>query len=162
MNERGKPIAVSTYAKHRGCSPRAVRDAISTGRLTARSVVYIADKPKICDVEAADLEWAENTQSTKRNVDALEVLGVPLKYVSEARRSHMRAELLALDLAERRGELVDANEVGAAWEKNVQATKTKLLGVGVKLKQRLPHLTTDDVAVVQSLIREVLEGLADG
>ncbi len=154
-------ITASAYAKLRGVTPKAVRDAIHSGRLT-KSITYEGGKPKITDVELADKEWDANTQSTRGKLSSLEELGVPQVYISQARREYARAQLLELDLQERLGELVPVSEVGAKFVEVVNAAKTKLLGVATRIKQRLPHLTPSDVQEIDDLLREALEGLADG
>lgn len=159
-NGDSKPIAVSAYAKLRGVSSAAVRKAIKAGRLR-NSITYLGGKPKVIDVALANAEWDSNTQSTRGKVATLEQLGVPPVYVSQARREYARCQLLELELLERQGRLVDADEVGARWAAEVQSVKTKLLGAAVKARQRMPHLSIDDVAAFEALIREALEGLAD-
>ena len=154
-------ISVSAYAKIRGVTHKAVRDAIQSGRLT-KSITWHGGKPKIADTEMADKEWDTNTQSTRGKLSSLADLKVPQIYISQARREYARAQLLELDLQERKGELVPVSEVGAKFVEVVQAAKTKLLGVATRIKQRLPHLTADDVREIDDLLREALEGLADG
>jgi hypothetical protein len=58
--------------------------------------------------------------------------------------------------------LLPREEVFPAWDAAVNITRTTMLGVASKLKQQIPHLTPDEVAVAQDLIREALESLASG
>lgn len=59
-----KPISLRTYAKARGISHEAVRQAIKAGRLK-KSITYVGDDPKIADETLADQEWAANTDQSK-------------------------------------------------------------------------------------------------
>jgi phage terminase Nu1 subunit (DNA packaging protein) len=44
----------------------------------------------------------------------------------------------------------------------VTIARTKLLGVPTRLRQRIPHLTLEEIAIAEELIRESLEELAGG
>jgi len=48
------------------------------------------------------------------------------------------------------------------WSKIVVGTRTHLLGLPTRAKQRLPHLSNADLGVLDGLVRESLEELADG
>lgn len=60
----GTEVSLRTYAKRRGISHEAVRQAIKTGRLK-KSVVMVKGEPKIADEALADKEWAANTDQSK-------------------------------------------------------------------------------------------------
>jgi hypothetical protein len=49
---------LSEYARHRGCEPRAIREAVHTGRITRRS-------DGLLDSATADIEWENNTDHTQ-------------------------------------------------------------------------------------------------
>lgn len=76
-----------------------------------------------------------------------------------ARDKHWRAKLSELKFKEAAGELVRAAEVKRAWADLLSSVRTKLLGVPNRLKQQRPHMSVEDVAGVESLIRESLEDL---
>lgn len=57
-----EPIRISQYAKLRGVSDEAVRQAVIKGRLSA-CVVMVKGKPWIGDVILANREWELNTSS---------------------------------------------------------------------------------------------------
>jgi hypothetical protein len=152
-----------------------VRRAIGNGRLR-ESIVTVNGMPKIRDVATADAEWHANTRLTVANMGPavppavppvmgdLEPVarGVPDLQESRARLEAARADLAELELAERRGKLVPADEIAAKYESVVMEAKTKLLGIPTRAKQTLPHLTAEDVLKLDALVREALEGLADG
>lgn len=59
------PLSLRAYAKRRRCTLHAVQVAIRSGRL-ARSVAMVDGRPQIADADAADREWAANTDQTRR------------------------------------------------------------------------------------------------
>lgn len=93
--------------------------------------------------------------------------GVPVYHVSQAvraqaaaRREAAAADLAELELAERRGQLVDATAARADVQQAYSLVKTRLLAVPTLVAQRLPQLAAEVVPVVESAIREALEELA--
>lgn len=81
---------------------------------------------------------------------------------ARVRREAAQAALVEAKLAEKRGELVPAADVEARLVSVFGMCRTKLLGIATRTRQRLPHLTGKDVAVIDSLVREALEDLAAG
>jgi phage terminase Nu1 subunit (DNA packaging protein) len=173
-----RPMAASTYARHRGVSPEAVRKAVESGRLE-RSIVIVRGKPKIIDVDLADREWEANTRAarpptTKRMVLEAEDLDDdapdPDVTYAEARRrrevelwrqAKIKRQADELDLGTKRGELIPIAEARAAVFDSYTIVRTRLLGVPTRCKQRIAKLTIADVASIDELIREALEELAD-
>ena len=63
MQDKGKKqnlLTVAQYAEYRGCSDRAVRKAISEGRVS----VITKNGKRFIDQAKADMEWAATTNST--------------------------------------------------------------------------------------------------
>jgi hypothetical protein len=79
---------------------------------------------------------------------------------ASAREKHWRAELAELNYKQRAGELVNAAEMTAAMADAFSTVRTKLLGVPSKAKQQLSHLTLADLATLDAIVREALDGLA--
>ena len=170
-----KPLSLRAYAKRRGVSAEAVSKAIESGRLE-RSVVVVAGEPKIADAELADREWAANTRPRAKratNGDADQQDGVADHAIGypEARRrreielwrqARVQREVDELELAKRKGELVSVAEARADVIEKFSVVKTKLLGLAVRVKQRLPHVVVEDVRVIDALVREALEELSHG
>lgn len=77
-----------------------------------------------------------------------------------ARRDTAHADLAELELAQKRGRLVDAEGARADVEQAYSLVKTRLLGVPTQLAQRLPHFAAEVVPVIDALLREALEELA--
>jgi hypothetical protein len=59
-------LGVKAYARRRGVTPRAVRQAIQSGRLRHSITRDATGNPRI-DPDLADTEWAENTDHGKRH-----------------------------------------------------------------------------------------------
>lgn len=93
--------------------------------------------------------------------------GVPSLNASRAVRAHAlarrdtaHADLAELELAAKRGRLVDADAARADVEQAYSLVKTRLLRVPSDLAQRLPHLASEVVPVLEELQRAALEELA--
>jgi hypothetical protein len=167
-----KPLSLRAYARRRDVSHEAVRRAIESGRLE-RSVVLVKGEPKITDPELADHEWEANTRPTSMAAPPAEPLDArdDLIDFAEARRrrevelwrqARLKREGDELDLAKRKGELVSVGEARGAVIEKFSVVKTKMLGLPVRVKQRLPHLAAQDIRMIDDLVREALEALADG
>ncbi len=87
---------------------------------------------------------------------------VPEYNESRARTEYLKAELLELERKEKEGLLVRSADVQAKWVEVITISRTKVLGVVSKAKQRIPDLTQDQIAILEDIIREALEELADG
>lgn len=167
-------ITVAEFAKIKGVSPTAVHKAIAAGRLV-NCLIYDPKykKPRINPVVAAQ-EWERNTDHNKRHVGAdvrpaapaaepfEKSPGGPVAPTAKQIIENYKARLLKLEHDEKAGLLVNAQDVKAGWYKLVTETKTKLLSMPAKAKAALPHLKATDVAVLDRLIREALEDLANG
>ncbi|MGN6109185.1 MAG: hypothetical protein ACTHU0_29030 [Kofleriaceae bacterium] len=165
-------LSLTAYAKRRGVSTVAVSKAIAAGRLTESVVRDDRGKPKIADPELADREWEANTRprvdrpATGPGPGAGEG-DVPdyndsraRREAHAARREAALADLAELDVAERNGDLVPVDEVRAYITNKFAVVKTRILGVPSRVAQRLPHVATEVVPVIESLLREALEELA--
>lgn len=72
-----------------------------------------------------------------------------------------QADLAELRFREAAGELVVARDVEQRLVTVFSACKTRLLAIPSRARQALPHLVTADLAVIEGLIREALEDLAE-
>lgn len=160
-----KPLSLRAYAKRRSVSAEAVSKAVADGRLRD-SVVRVAGAPKIADPELADREWEANTQP-RADRPATDAVGSDyhasrsIREAAAARREIAAADIAELDLAERRGQLVDAEQARSDVLAAFSLVKTRLLSVPSRVGQRLAHIADEVVPVVEELIREALEELAD-
>lgn len=95
-------------------------------------------------------------QSVPRNGDS----EIPDYNESRARSEFEKANLLELERRQKEGLLLPANQVEKAWAMSVTIAKTKLLAVPTRMRQRIPHLTLEEIAICEALIRECLEELS--
>ena len=105
-----------------------------------------APQPKRPSAPAKDLEPAE----------------LPDYNISRARSEYEKANLLELERKTKEGHLLRREDVEQAWGQAVNITRTRLLGVASTARQRIPHLETEEVELITTLIREALEELAAG
>lgn len=109
------------------------------------------------------------TKPSKREV-AIDIF-VALPWVREqrwkpkgddkARKQKADADIAEMEAAKMRGELIPASAVESEWVKVAHVVRTKILGLPVALRQRVPHLSADDQAVLEALAREICQELAD-
>lgn len=184
-------ITLTAYAARRGVSPKAVSKAVAAGRLSASVTRDQHGAPKIEDPDLADREWAANTRARVEyaSPQTAEPPGVgpdpepdppprngaptvspelaeyyahrSAREAAAARREAVQAELAELLLAERRGQTIPIETARRDVMDRYSTVKTRLLGVPRRLAQQLPHLAAEVVPVVDALLREALEELAD-
>ncbi len=154
-------------------SAESVSKAITAGRLR-ESVIFVGGKPKIADAELADREWTANTRprvdrpaTATATAEPTEQRQVPdynvsraLREAAAARRESAMADIAELEAAQKKGELVPIAEARADVIERFTVVKTKILGVPTRIAQRLPHLASEVVPIVEELLRESLEELA--
>jgi len=80
---------------------------------------------------------------------------------SRARSEFEKANLLELERKQKEKLLLPADQVERVWANTVATVKTKLLAVPTRLRQRIPHLSLEEVAIADELIRESLQELAE-
>lgn len=79
---------------------------------------------------------------------------------SRARSEFEKANLLELERRQKEGLLVPRKDVELTWAQVITTAKTKLLGVPSRAKQRIPHLTLEEIEIINVLMREALEELS--
>lgn len=163
-------LSQRAYAKHRGCALRAVQQAIEAGRLT-KSVKRGPGNTYFIDPKRADIEWAASTYSDRVPLTGPTAPGAaagalpgdvdPVSLMeARARLETAKAALAEMDLAGRRGEILEAADAEARMVGVFASCKTKLLGVPARLRQQDPTLSKLQVELIENTIREALEGLA--
>lgn len=174
-------ITKSEAADALGVSRTAVYKAIKQGRLP---VVRTSDGKELIKSETLREDWFANTMAKigvgpkppagetafpperpKRDRSLTEPEPgdiVPDYNESRARTEHLKAELLDLERKEKEGLLVRAADVEAKWIEVITISRTKVMGIPSKAKQRIPDLTQDQVVVLEDIVREALEELAEG
>ena len=85
---------------------------------------------------------------------------VPDYNESRARHEYEKANLAELVRLEKEALLLPRGEVERAWADSVTIAKAKLLAVPTRAKQRIPHLTLEEIEILTMLQREALEELS--
>lgn len=165
-------LSVRAYARLRGVSHTAVQQRIAAGSLPT-AAKKIKGRWVIVDAGLADAEWESHTRPwVSAGTEPAEppppaeptARRPPPSALADAtlRERRARAWSMELEIARKTSELVPAREVAMRWSALIVAARTAMLGLPSRAKQRLPHLTVKDLAVLESLIRAALEELADG
>ena len=170
-----KPLPVSKFAELAGVSAATIREAIKTGRLS-ESVVMVGSKAKIADFDQAIAELKANTRAKSdghfaptRDAEGPDS-GDDISF-NEARRlreievwriTKTKREIEQLNLSERRGELIDTEEVRQTVLDEYANIRTRFLGLSTRIRQRIQSLSAADLTIIDKLIREALESLSDG
>jgi len=81
---------------------------------------------------------------------------------SRARSEFEKANLLELERKTKEALLIPAEQVQKTWANAVTIARTKLLAIPTRTRQRIPHLSLEEVAIIEELIRESLVELSDG
>lgn len=161
------------YAAHRkakglsGATSESVRQAIARGRLRNS----LTEDGKIRDAAAADAEWESTTNANRRPLTGPagkmpelggDKLGEKKSDLGEsmARKAAADAGLAEIKLAQARGDVVLAASVQERLVSIFANCKTKLLGIPSRVRQQDPGQTPEQIALIESLVREALEDLS--
>lgn len=87
---------------------------------------------------------------------------VPDYNASRARHEFEKANLAELERKRREGELIEREVVGRSLTRLMSILRGSLLGLPSTLRDRIPHLTPEDIDIADDLIRALLEELAGG
>jgi len=160
-----------------GVTLQAVMQAIKKGRLKESLVRDEKGKLKIRNVALAQLEWSRTTDNSRspgyvkqRVAERESSLAMhPRADVGDegfslaaesAREKYWKASIAELDFKKKAGELINAKEMTDKIVNVFTICRTKLLGIPTRAKMQLPHLSASDVAMLDDLVREVLEELS--
>jgi hypothetical protein len=166
----GELLSQRGYAKHRKCTLSAVQKAIDTKRI---STVPDAKGRLWIDPVVADIQWAQNTNPLQQERASLaqfertqallagasqlplagEKPGVQTSVLSEekAETENVRRQLLEIQLAQKRGELVRADDISRALANKLKAAQEHLNTVADRLAPILAAET--DVSKVDEMLR---------
>lgn len=158
-------ITKAEAARALNISPQAINNAINQGRIQTRKA---ANGREMIELEGLRERYALTTQ---QKISGATVRDTPVRRgheevpdynESRARTEFLKAELLELERAEKEKRLVDAGEVSQKWNELVSIARTKILGVPSKAKQRIPDFPQDAFVILEDIVREALEDLANG
>ena len=119
------------------------------------------------DVARGKLWIKENVNATRsaaqaKQQDLLPFAAQPDAAAEHARLAKERADTQALKNAQLRKELVPAAEVERAWAGEWRLMRSAILAVSSRLRQRLPHLTAEDVEIIDGELRGILKDMGNG
>lgn len=81
---------------------------------------------------------------------------------ARAARERANAKRAQLEVEALQGRLVDHAAVTEAWEKIIGTSRTKVLALPSKIRTRIPKLTASEVSVIEGIVRDTLDELAQG
>ena len=159
-----KLITQAAYARHRGCSREAVRQAVADGRIRT-----FGDK-KLIDQVLADHEWARNTRARAGSKPEAEPPLPPDQAATYAdwrcRREAADAQVAELHLKELAGELGRPRIWKEAWRKQVIEVREAVMSLAPRAAPRLVGLTESAIFAAlreeSILILEHISGVKAG
>lgn len=144
MRER---LSQRAYARHRGVSHEAVRKAVNAGRIPMH-------EGRI-DPAEADAAWERNSDPAKRRATS-ESLRTNAAYAhARAERERCRAEIARLDLARRRGLLMERAEVERLAFTRGRRVRDQLLALPAQLAAVIAG--TEDPATVERVLEDAID-----
>lgn len=108
--------------------------------------------------------WIQQNVDPKRSAAQsaqaeLSFAALPDAQTERLRLLREQADYAALKNAEKRGELVRAVDVEREWTSIIRHARSAILAVPSRLRQLIPHLTAEEVAIVDAELRHALEEL---
>lgn len=177
---KGAALIDAAIAPERSCSRQNLEKLCEKGGLLGSPCILRA-KPlqldadillseylaKVAPFQAEAVQPAAKPKSSRPPAPAFadhapKLAKIPDYNESRARSEFEKANILEMERREKANSLLPREDCFQAWDAAVNITRTTMLGVASKLKQRIPHLTPDEVAVAQDLITEALGSLASG
>jgi hypothetical protein len=144
-------LSQRAYARHRGVTPRAVKKAIDSGRITLT-------RNKRIDPVKADKQWDDNTSPDLRSGGADPFSNKAVYAKARAHRETYTAKLAKLEFEERSGRLIDRSEVERVWFESGQLIRDGILNVPARLGSLLASIS-DPHQVHQLLDAELRKAL---
>ena len=147
------------YLIEKGRLPRsAIRDEAGKAKGVIKDLLLEEFESTIGTRESIDRQRRERRQVTPALPSDDEV---PDYNTSRALRERQLALMAQMDRRQREGELLERADVERAWAQSVTIAKTALMGVPSRAKERIPHLTLDEIETITELIRSALEEVAN-
>jgi hypothetical protein len=172
-------VSLREYARYRGVTPPAVRDAIKRGRLSSKSCQRVGRQWEI-DVDLADEEWQSQTdllqqrtaeqhrkprqtglwgQETARRKNGSSGQHDSLVKVQTVRLGY-QAELVRLQVEREEGSLVKKTEVDAAAYAKARLTRDRILQIPDRIADELAAIS-DAGTIHQRLSEELADALLE-
>lgn len=161
LAESGLLVDGETFGTLTGIHPRTVRDlalrgvAVKVGAdrydLTASLIAYTSH------LRAMAAGRIEGARTEPGSIDEQARLSGAYE---RARLNKEKADAEALKNAVTRRELVSAKEVEREWFNVLRQLRSKIMAVPARVRQKLAHLTTSDIATMDAELRRALEDMA--
>lgn len=150
---RGGPRLLTSgdLATFWGCTTRQVQNLASDGVIEPDAATGLFDASECTQRYILRLR----NSAKLRNAGDAELKAEKLRVTRE------QADKLALTNAEKRGEMVPAVAVKAAWSETLRDVRAAMLAVPSRILQRLPHLTPQDLDQIDREIRNALSEAAN-
>jgi hypothetical protein len=173
-------LSLRAYARKRGVNLSAVQKAIQTKRI---SVTTDAAGRKKIDPAVADIQWAQNTRPDqqergslkdfeKTQADLLNMAGGKVTTaapvgsnglsIEKAETESIRRQLMELQLAQKRGELVNVSDFSRAYASKIKAANESLNSMADRISPLLAAETNVDEVdkILRSEIRRAMSLIA--
>ena len=169
-----KLINASELARRFGVSEAAVRKAVAAGRIVPDTVDYKGRK--WFSEKRVRAQWRKNTEPERPTGEVrveAPVEDTPLPSTGKltgsreesvkvrTMRDAAQARILVFKAKSLEKELVDAHEITRIWVGLITEAKRQLLALPVDIRMRIPTLTNDDMALMESRIVQILTSLSE-
>lgn len=148
-------VELAAKAWGKNTDPAFVRDPkkLSQGRKAA----YARDRGEEPPAEPGDAETGNDDTTSLR-------AGGEIPSITESRAisEAYKARMARLEYLKMRDQLVDAAEFKIKFVSMVKAAQSKIMAVPGKAKSRIPTLTVRDIELLEDLLSEAMEELANG
>jgi hypothetical protein len=167
-------LSFRQYAKHRGCSPQTVSNAVADQRISTIKKIINNSEVELIDPDIADEEWEANTKTEYRNLEAHQKFTSavssstslisfgeappPNPFDSRAWSEAYKAKLAQVEFERAIGALLPAHVVEKVWTKMLSNFRARMIAVAPKISPMLQGL--EDINEIEKIIKdEVYEGL---
>jgi phage terminase Nu1 subunit (DNA packaging protein) len=142
-------------AEHFGVSERAVQQWAGDG------MPFTPVKGKVYRYRWADCHaWWLTHRYRGAAVPKAGGQKTPTKAESEAKLMDVKARREEMRLAKEEGRLIPVEQIEPAWLRVAETVKNRVLTLPPAVKEAIPHLTTEDMKLLDRLCREALEELS--
>jgi len=129
------------------------KKAAAQKKLTDRATAILNSRP----TEAAAFD--EDDDEPSEVGDDGEV--IPHLFQSKKLKEAYLAKAAKLKYETDRGQVVPIEDIKESWNQIVAVARTKILGIPSKCRQRSPDMSNETYLILESIVRESLEDIAD-
>lgn len=157
-------ITQTEMARRLGVHTQTLIKAIQVGRVGPPAIQVVDGKRRIVDPNEVERQFHSRTDASKSHPKSQqdpgeENVGLDLAEWNK-RKAAAEAKLKELKLFREMGKLILARDIESAITDAFERCKVRVLGIHVRARQQIPHLTREDVTLLEDLEREACEELA--